>query len=446
MQTKRTWTWTLLVLLIVITSAAACGGGGGANPPDDGVTFWQDVAPIYNAKCVRCHQEGGIGPFRLDNYADAKAHAGSELARVNEGTMPPYFMVHDDSCGTFQADATLNATEKATIAAWVGGTLAEGTPATLTLPSKPALEGALEVATPTFAPVPQGGALAEFDDYRCFLVDPPNPSDAFLTGYDVVPGDPSIVHHVIVFSVDPTAMGSGNRTNAAIIQELDGASADRLGWPCFGGAGDGIDVSGVPVTWAPGQGVVNYPSGMGVPLRTTDKLVVQVHYNLVDPSSAGKTDSTTVRLRFASSVSRGLAFLLPDAFLDSLNKAAPDSLPAGQANTKYTWTRSGANLGLNGIPYVDLVAVMPHMHERGVRQTMMLGTTGNMSCASHIENWDFHWQEFYLYRTTPRITPETQIEVTCEYDTSRDRDPVFPGWGTRNEMCLNVLMVALPPQ
>ncbi len=443
MQTKRPL--PLLVLLIVITSAAACGGGG-SKPADDGVTFWQDVAPIYNAKCVRCHQEGGIGPFRLDNYADAKTNAAAELARVNEGTMPPYFMVHDDSCGSFQADATLTAAEKATIAAWVGGTQAEGTPVTLTLPSKPALEGALEVTTPTFAPVPQGGALAAFDDYRCFLVDPPNPTNAFLTGYDVVPGDPSIVHHVIVFTVDPAAMGAGNRTNAAIMQELDTASPDRLGWPCFGAAGEGVDISGVPVTWAPGQGVVNYPSGMGVPLSTTDKLVVQVHYNLVDPASAGKTDSTTVRLRFASSVNRGLAFLLPDPFLDSLGNATPDSLPSGQANTKYTWTQTGNELGLGGLPYVDLVAVMPHMHERGVRQTMMLGPAGGMTCASRIENWDFHWQEFYQYRTPPRITAATQLEVTCEYDTSRDRDPVFPGWGTRNEMCLNVLMVALPPQ
>jgi hypothetical protein len=443
MQTKRPL--TLLVLLIVITSAAGACGGGGSNPPDDGVTFWQDVAPIYNAKCVRCHQEGGIGPFRLDNYTDAKSYAAVELARVNEGTMPPYFMVHDDSCGNFQADAALTAAEKATIAAWVDGTQAEGTPVTLTLPTKPALEGALDIETPMFAPVPQGGALAEFDDYRCFLLDPPNASNAFLTGYDVVPGDPSIVHHVLVFAVDPATMGSGGRTNAAIMQELDGASPDRLGWPCFGGAGDGIDISGVPVTWAPGQGVVNYPNGMGFPVSTTDKLVVQMHYNLVDPASAGKTDSTTVRLRFASTVNRGLAFLLPDPFLDSLGNPTPESLPSGQANTKYTWTQTGADLGLNGIPYVDLVAVMPHMHERGVRQTMMMGPAGGMSCASRIENWDFHWQEFYLYRTPPRITADTQLEVTCEYNTSRDRDPVFPGWGTRNEMCLNVLMVALPP-
>jgi hypothetical protein len=434
-------------MLFIVIAVAVCSGCG-SNPPDDGVTFWQDVAPIYNAKCVRCHQQGGIGPFRLDNYADAKAHATTELARINEGTMPPYFIVHDGSCEKFQDEAALTAAEKATITAWVEGDQAEGSPVTLTLPARPVLDGALEVATPTFAPVPQGGALAQFDDYRCFMLDPPNnAANAFLTGYDVIPGDPSLVHHVIVFIVDPAAMGTGGRTNGAIMQELDAASPDRLGWPCFGAAGDGVDVGGVPVTWAPGQGIVSYPNSMGVPVRTTDKLVVQVHYNLADPATAGKTDSTTVRLRFAPTVSRELVFLLPDPFLDSLNSATPESLPPGQASTKYTWTRSGSALGVaGGLPYVNLVAVMPHMHERGVRQTMRLGPAGAMNCASQIDNWDFHWQEFYFYRTPPTIAPTTQIEVTCEYDTSRDRDPVFPGWGTRNEMCLNVLMVALPPQ
>ena len=96
------------------------------------------------------------------------------------------------------------------------------------------------------------------------------------------------------------------------------------------------------MTWAPGQGVVTYPDGMGVPLKPTDKLVVQVHYNLADPGSAGKTDHTTVRLRFASSVTRALAFALPDGFLDTLFGGMPDSLPAGQAKTSYTWNRSGA--------------------------------------------------------------------------------------------------------
>ncbi|HEX2656861.1 MAG TPA: cytochrome c, partial [Polyangia bacterium] len=317
----------------------ATGGGGaagGAGGTTGAVTFWQDVAPIYNAKCVACHQEGGLGPFRLDNYPDAKAFAADELSMVEAGLMPPYFMVHDDSCGSFDAAKTVTATEKATIAAWVNGGAPEGTPVKLTPPAKPMLTGALDVSTPQFSPVPQGGQTAQNDEYRCFALDAPNPRDAFVTGYDVSPGEPSIVHHVIVFVVDPFALVGNGVTNADTIRTLDDASPDRLGWPCFGGAGDNLKVDSIPVTWAPGQGVVNYPDGMGVSMPSSRKLIVQIHYNLVDPASAGKMDQTTVHLRFADKVDRKLAFLLPDPFLDSLSKTKPDSLPAGQANTKYT--------------------------------------------------------------------------------------------------------------
>ena len=438
----------LFVVMVAATlGLGACGGNGsgGGQTATGAVTYWQDVAPIYNSKCVRCHQDGGIAPFRLDDYADAKANADLEKQYTAAGMMPPYFMVHDGSCQAFQDDATLSAGEKATIATWVDGGTVEGTPATLTLTPQPTLPNAVDVTTPLFAPMAQGGALAEFDEYRCFLFDAPIAADSFLTGYAVTPGEPSIVHHVLAFIVDPQATGQGGETNAAIIQALHDASPDRLGWPCFGGAGDGVKVAGVPVTWAPGQGVVEYPSGMGVPLKTTDKLVIQIHYNLADPASAGKTDSTAVHLQFASSVNRQIAFSLPDGFLDTLGNATPDSLAPGQADVSYTWTRTGHDIGLDGIPSVDLVGVMPHMHGRGIRQQMQIGPPGNLACASHLEGWDFHWQEFYFYKTPPTLTPDSQIQVTCEYNTSADTAPVLPGWGTRNEMCLTVLMVALPP-
>ena len=69
------------------------------------------MAPIYNSKCVRCHQEGGIAPFSLDNHADAQAHAGLEKARKVDGTMPPSFMVNDRSCQSFQDDVSLTESE-----------------------------------------------------------------------------------------------------------------------------------------------------------------------------------------------------------------------------------------------------------------------------------------------------------------------------------------------
>ena len=81
------------------------------------------------------------------------------------------------------------------------------------------------------------------------------------------------------------------------------------------------------------------------------------------------------------------------------------------------------------------------MHGRGIRQELQIGGT----CAAHLENWDFHWQEFYFYKTPIKMAGTSLLQATCEYDTSADTAPVLPGWGTRNEMCLTVLMVALPP-
>src|SRR5215831_18789473 len=108
----------ILGFVISLGAAAACGGGSSSSTSSP-LTYWQDAAPIFDAKCVKCHQAGGIGPFRLDDYVDAKAFASLEKVRVNQGTMPPYFMVHDGSCQTFQDDATLSDAEKATITAWV---------------------------------------------------------------------------------------------------------------------------------------------------------------------------------------------------------------------------------------------------------------------------------------------------------------------------------------
>eukprot|EP01035_Chromulina_nebulosa_P038878 gene38878-52515_t len=44
--------------------------------PDRGmgakISYAKDVAPILEAKCVACHQEGGIGPFAMNSYAMVK--------------------------------------------------------------------------------------------------------------------------------------------------------------------------------------------------------------------------------------------------------------------------------------------------------------------------------------------------------------------------------------
>jgi hypothetical protein len=442
----------LPMVSLLLAAAAGCGddGAGGTSPPgvtQGGLTYWGDVAPVLHAKCAKCHQEGGIGPFRLDTFALADQRAADIAAKTKAGIMPPYLVTHDGSCGQFVDDETLTADEIDLLQRWAAGPRSEGTPRVVTAPSKPGLTDGTSYTTPTLVPVAAGGTYAEYDEYRCFDGGKKLDKDAFIVGYDVVPGNNHIVHHVAAMVVDPARMTASGVTNAERIKTLDASDPDREGWPCYSLAGDGVELDSVPVIWAPGQGPVLYPDGLGVRQRASDQVVIQLHYNLADPRHRGMSDSTTVRLRYADQVQRRAIFSLTDPFVESVARGRPDSLAPGMSSVKYAWTRSGAQMRLPEGASLDLVGIMPHMHQRGVRKQLTItGADGVPQCAVKVDRWDFNWQKFYFYEgTRPKLNAQTQLQMTCEYDTSMDQMPVLPGWGTRNEMCIAILMLALPP-
>lgn len=413
------------------------------------LTYWQDMVPLFEAHCLSCHQQGGIAPFRLDDYASAKAQAALIAHSTGARTMPPWSITSDGSCGTFEHSLSLSAAQIASISKWVADGAQEGVKTSVSVPAVDSLSDAHEYATPTgYVPVVQGGELAENDDYRCFLFDPGVDATRFITGYDVVPGTPEIVHHVLLSVVDPDGPADSmpGKTNAQVIDALDKQSPDRQGWPCFGLAGEGVGIQSVPVVWAPGQGVVKYPGDSGVPLSPKHKIVVQVHYNLADPQQRGKSDSTRVRLQLASQVQNLGLFQLPDGLLESLSKPVPDQLAPGQASVPYAWKRSLSELGLDGVAGLKLYGVMPHMHQRGTKYQLRIKSADAqpMTCAADVQRWDFHWQRMYFYQQPWPIGAGAEFELTCEFDTSDATSPVLPGWGTRNEMCLATLYFTVP--
>jgi hypothetical protein len=188
-----------------------------------------------------------------------------------------------------------------------------------------------------------------------------------------------------------------------------------------------------------------FPEGVGVRVQPGRQLVLQVHYNMADPSVIGQSDRTRGRLRLAPSVERQAVMLLIDDFLGTLRNETPDMLEPGVANATYTWTRSGAEAGIPpGVP-VEILDVAPHMHERGRKFTFEVGQAGGFECQGHIPRWDFNWQRPYRYTSPLAIDSSSLFRVTCEYDTTGDTQPVLPGWGTQNEMCEVNLMIAFPP-
>ena len=129
------------------------------------------------------------------------------------------------------------------------------------------------------------------DDYRCFLLDPKLAKDSYLTGTNVLPGNPDVVHHVILFKVPPQ--------DVAKAEALDAAEDDE-GWTCFGGPGidDFSNVDDAPWlgAWAPGGRESVHRPGYGVSLAKGSQIVMQVHYNLL---AGAEEDVSSTQLRLA---------------------------------------------------------------------------------------------------------------------------------------------------
>lgn len=444
-----------LAALALSGSLAACGSSDDDAAPGTGqetqaLTYYGDVLPIFEANCLGCHVAQGIGPFVLDDYASARKHAHEIAEAVESRIMPPYLVTNDGSCGDFTSPA-LTAKEISTITGWANGGALEGTQRDVVEPGIDHLSGAVSLHTPQFTPTPGGTALDAHDDYRCFLMDTPD-AVRFISGYNIVPGNPKIVHHVVLSIIDPEApahLQDGTEvTNREAIEALDAQDPDVTGWRCYGLAGEGVNVGAIPTVWAPGQGVIHYPDNAGMPVTPNQKFVVQVHYNLADPDSIGEMDSTTLELEMKDPADvENVAIYLPnDPFLSSiLAGEEPYTLAPGRESEPFSWQASFADLGLEGVPQFKLWGVFPHMHELGHRYSIKLDTgSGDDQCLAQVNQWDFHWQHLYFSQEPKVLTPSASVNVTCDYDTRSRTDPILPGWGTQNEMCFLGLFVTVP--
>jgi len=249
------------------------------------------------------------------------------------------------------------------------------------------------------------------DDYRCFIVDPGVATDKFLTGFEVRPGEPAIVHHILLFQLDT----ADAETTAA---NLDGQSPGP-GYTCFGGAGAAATLLGV---WAPGMRVAGYPANTGLPVKGGRKMLIQIHYhNHGEPLS----DLTAVDLRLETTVANpSFLFLMPATNL---------SLPPGLASVATTNA-----VTLPGfLPQYNVWGVYPHMHTLGRTLRLEAEHAGISQCLVDVPRWDFNWQQGYFYDGPPKIAGGCDtLRITCTHDTTSRTQTTTWGEGTEDEMCL----------
>lgn len=409
-----------------------------------------ELRPIIDKHCASCHSSGSLAPFNVGTYEEVVAWAPAMMAAVEARIMPPHNINNDGTCHTFVDANWLTDEEIGTFRRFVEGGYKLGDP---TIPRiEPEVLAVLtgddlqvvDFGTYTTTSAPESPA----DDYQCFRIPLELAQDKFLVGYEVLAENINITHHLLGFRVVPT-----DGVNQAQMDTLE-AEHPGVGWDCYGAAGENVIPSGVPVTWAPGTGATEFPEGTGMRFSPGDVLVVQVHYYL--PNGAGATDATAIKLKWADSVEREAFQFLYDPFLYSKFSSTPASLEPGQEAASYRWVRSFKEmLPLeHGEGDIDLIALTPHMHKRGRTMAVSLRTpesadptdTSDMStsqCLADVDRWDFNWQRSFFYTTPIRVPATYEVEVECQWDTRDSTEPVLPGFGTNNEMCLLGLMYTI---
>ena len=382
----------------------------------DAVLYNEHVAPILQERCVGCHQEGAIGPFGLEDYAQVSVLANQVLDSVESRRMPPYLADASGECNTYLDAAWLSDEELQTLADWVEGGALEGDPAAH--PGAPLAELDLEGATHSLVLEEVDVDFSASDDnYRCFVVDPGLEEDGFLTAFEVLPGNPAIVHHMIVYA--PTSDGA-----LADAYALDDADSEP-GYQCFGDAR--VD-SSMLAPWAPGTQSWHFPQGTGVRMSAGRPVVVQMHYN---NGSQDSSDATVVNLKVEDSVETEL---FPFFWVDgSLN------IPPGESAHI---EESSRGLGIQ-VP-VKLWAVAPHMHKLGVaEQGWIEHDDDTETCLLDVPRWDFNWQLTYVFEEPVVIAPDDRIGMRCTYDSTSVSETTTWGDGTQDEMCLMTMFVSL---
>ena len=104
-----------------VTLASSAGKGAAIDFPARAVkmqiTYVKDVAPILEAKCVACHEQGGIGPMSFTSYEMVKGFSPMIKDVIRTDRMPPFHS--DPHVGKFSNDRRLTPDETKTLVHWI---------------------------------------------------------------------------------------------------------------------------------------------------------------------------------------------------------------------------------------------------------------------------------------------------------------------------------------
>ena len=364
------------------------------------VSYATDAAAIIQNKCQTCHRPGQVGPFSLLTYDDARKHTAMIREVLEERRMPPWHA--DPRYGHFVNDRSLSPRERATLMAWIdqGAPLGdlERLPAPRTF-SEGWMIGKPDVVfeLPETYYVPAQGVVS----YVYFRVPTNFKEDMWVQAAEAVPGDRSVVHHIIVYVNDPKApRGPGGRPRP-------------------------MHFTG----YAPGDAPSVFAEGTAKRIPAGSDLLFQVHYT---PVGKVKTDRSKLGLVLRQLTTRE-AFTAGIANADLLIPAHRDNVLVSSS-----WVLPER---------ARLLSLFPHMHLRGKDFKFTITKPGESpQVVLSVPAYDFGWQTYYVLSQPMNLPKGTRIDCLAHFDNS-ENNPYNPdpnkmvSWGeqTFEEMMIGYL-------
>jgi peroxiredoxin len=369
------------------------------------VTYSADIATIIQNKCQGCHRPGQVGPFSLDSYDDVRKHAAMIREVVDDRRMPPWHA--DPRFGHFTNDRSLSAKEHSALLAWIDQGAQLGDPTALPKPREFADTWSigkpdLVIEMPETYVVPAQGVV----EYTYFRVPTNFKEDRWVQAAEAIPGDRSVVHHIIVYVADPAKRRPGGRPRP-----------DHF------------------CGYAPGDVPTVLPEGTAKRIPAGAEVLFQVHYT---PNGRVRSDRSKLGLIFAK------AKVTREAF--TIGIANPDLLiPPRESHV-------AVDSSLVVPSEVRLLSLLPHMHLRGKDFQYSVTRPGESPrILLSVPAYDFGWQTVYSLAEPLTLPKGTRIDCVAHYDNS-ESNPFNPDpkqlvrWGeqTFEEMMIGYIDVDTP--
>lgn len=358
------------------------------------ISYEKTIAPMLIDKCVACHRDGGIGPWQMTSYDMIKGFAPMIREVVRTQRMPPWDV--DPHYSTFSNNRGLSLEQAKTLVHWVeaGAPRGSGGDPLLTQekdwPQWPLGKPDLIVELPEFK-VPATGTIP----YQMLKVENPLDHDVWVRGVDWLPGQRTVVHHIIA------SAGGAERRGAISLNN-----------------------------YVPGVEPLELPPEAGILLPGKSTFHFQVHY-----TSSGKEllDRTKLGLYFRKDPP--LYTFRSLVFANNKLRIPP--------NTKVHEEVAEQTLKTDAIIYT----LHPHAHYRGkASRFIAYYPDGKTQTLLNVPAYDFNWQGTYELIEPMNMPAGTRIVYTQWYDNSSQNkanpDPnreVTWGEQTWDEMIFGVI-------